>query len=618
MAHIGGPIMKHLPAALIPALLLPAVAPAQSVFDLDEIVFSANLSEVEAERSGVTVEVITEEDLAASGDLQISDYLARLPGLTVTNDGPLGQNSFPRIRGLDGRYIAVRINGIDVNDPSLIQNQTNFGGLTTANISRIEVLYGSQSALYGSEAVAGVINIRTTEIPEEIGSETRWSLEAGSYQTVIGSLSYGVRGERGGLALSLSRLVTEGFSAAEENDGNTEEDGHRGTTLGLSGEYALTETVTLGVDAFWQDTFTEFDAFAGPGGDGPQTQDVTQRGARVFAQIDGTAVDHEISLSGFETDRYFPLGFTQRYVGERTELRYLGTYGFGTDSVLSFGLERSEERFRADALSGQIDVTSGFADLVWAVTPDVDVSLSGRIDDHSRFGSQESLRVAVAWRPDGDTVIRASIGQGSRAPSLFELFSAFGDPTLQPEQSLSFELGAERNIGAFSLGATLFWIEIDNLIDFDPSSPACGSGFGCYNQVPGQTTTRGLELSADYDITDRLSAFGTYTYTDTETAAGGRLARVPLHHYSLGVSGDITDRTRFDIAGIGAVDTAVSAFAPNPLDDYFVVHATLGYEVASGVEAYLRIENLFDTEYQTSPGYGTSDRAFYLGLRSRF
>ena len=205
--------MKHTITAALPlALLFPAMAPAQTaLFSLDEIVFSGNLTELDADRSGLSIEVITEADLEAAGDVQISDYLARLPGLNVTRDGPLGQNSFPRIRGLDGRYISVRINGIDVNDPSLIQNQTNFGGLTTANISRIEVLYGSQSALYGSEAVAGVIDIRTTSIPDEVGDELRFSIEGGSYETAQAALSYAVRGERGGLALSASRLVTEVF-----------------------------------------------------------------------------------------------------------------------------------------------------------------------------------------------------------------------------------------------------------------------------------------------------------------------------------------------------------------------------------------------------------------------
>jgi vitamin B12 transporter len=595
----------------------------ETFFQLDEIVFSGNLTEVEAGRSGVTIEVIDADDLIAAGDVQISDALARLPGLNVTRDGPVGQNSFPRIRGLDGRYIAVRINGIDVNDPSLIQNQTNFGGLTTANVGRIEVLYGSQSALYGSEAVAGVIDIRTTAIPDEIGDELRLSVEAGSYETAQAALSYAVRGARGGLAFSASRLVTEGFSAAEENDGNTEADGHRATTLSFSGIYDLTDWVTVGLDAFWQDSFTEFDAGAGPGRDGPQTQEVTQRGARVYAQIDGGALDHEISLSGYETERFFPLGFFQRFDGERAELRYVGTWAFAADSTLSFGLERSEERFSSVTslgarTTGAIDVTSAFVDLAYAVSPDLDLSLSGRLDDHSRFGTQHSLRAALAWRPDAQTVIRASVGQGSRAPSLFELFSDNGNPNLSPESSLSVELGIQRQMGPWGLGATAFWIQVDDLIGFDGGSVVCASPFGCYEQVPGQTTTQGVELTASYDITDRIGAFGSYTYTDTETATGARLTRVPRHQLSLGLAGELDDRWRFSVTGVGAADTPVSAFAPYPLDDYFVVNGSVGYQVADRVEAYLRVDNLFDTQYQTSPGYGTSDRAVYLGLRARY
>ncbi|MHA7887584.1 TonB-dependent receptor plug domain-containing protein [Roseicyclus sp.] len=619
----------NLTAALPLALLFPAVAAAQTtLFSLDEIVFSGNLTELDADRSGLSIEVITEEDLEAAGEVQISDYLARLPGLNVTRDGPVGQNSFPRIRGLDGRYITVRINGIDVNDPSLIQNQTNFGGLTTANISRIEVLYGSQSALYGSEAVAGVIDIRTTAIPDEVGDELGFSIEGGSYDTAQAAFSYAVRGERGGLAFSATRLVTEGFSAAEEGDGNTEADGHRATTLSFSGEYDVTDTVTIGVDTFWQDSFTEFDEGPGapPGpfnGDGPQTQDVTQRGARLYAEIEGGAVDHEFSLSDYETERFFPLGFFQRFIGERTEMRYVGTWEFAPESALSFGLERSEERFMSitslgSVSSAEIDVTSAIADIAWAVSSNLDLSLSGRIDDHSRFGTQHNLRAALALRPDADTVIRASVGQGTRAPSLFELFSDNGNPGLSPETSLSVDLGMERSFGDLRLGATVFWIQVNDLIGFDGTATFCASPFGCYVQVPGETTTQGVELAASYDVTERISAFGTYTYTDTETASGARLTRVPRHQLSLGVAGELDSGWRFSVAGIGAADTAVSTFATNQLDDYFVVNANVGYELSDGVEAYLRVDNLFDTEYQTSPGFGTSDRAVYLGLRSRF
>ena len=205
-----------------------------------------------------------------------------------------------------------------------------------------------------------------------------------------------------------------------------------------------------------------------------------------------------------------------------------------------------------------------------------------------------------------------------RAPSLYELFSATGNLTLSPETSVSSELGIERGFGAWTLTATAFLIGVDDLIGFDGASTVCGSGYGCYAQVPGNTTTSGVELKANYALSNHINSFGTYAYTDTETANGGRLPRVPRHQLSLGASGELDDRWSFSVAGIGAADTEVSAYAPYPLKNYFAVNASVGYEVSDGIETYVRIDNLLDTQYQTSPGFGTSDRALYLGLRSRF
>ncbi|MBL4626642.1 MAG: TonB-dependent receptor [Roseicyclus sp.] len=610
--------LRALSSATAISALLTAPALAQNVFELDEIIFSGNLTEIEANRSGVTVEVITAEDLAEAGDIQIADYLSRLPSLHVTQDGPAGSNASVRLRGLGEQYIAVRINGIDVSDPSGTQSEFNFAGLTTSSISRIEVLYGSQSALYGSEAIAGVINIETVAVPNDIGTETTVEIEAGSYETVRGSIAVGTRTDRGTLAISASRLVTEGFSSADENLGNTEADGHRSTTVTVGGSYDVTDTITLGFDTLFQDLFTEFDSGAGPGRDGPQTEATQRRAGRIYGLAEFGAFSHEISVGLTQTERFFPIGFTRNFESERTEYRYIGNYDFGIDNTLSFGLEQSDESFMAGTTIGEISVTSAFADLTWMVSPDLDISVSGRLDDHSRFGNLTTLRAALAWRPNTDTVVRASVGQGARAPSLFELFSSFGDLNLRPEESLSFEVGVERDFGDLTLGATAFWINIDNLIGFDSAATACGSGFGCYNQLPGETRSQGLELSAAYEMSGSMSVFANYTYTDTETATGGRLPRVPLHQFNLGVSGELASGIDYQVTGTGAVDTSVSTFAPNALDDYFIVDALVSYEVSDGIDAYLRIENLFDDEYQTSPGYGTSDRAFYVGLRASF
>jgi vitamin B12 transporter len=610
--------MNRLPATTAAFALLASPSIGQSVFELDDIIFTSNLADVASGRSGIPVEVITSEELAEAGDIEVIDYLARLPSLNVTRDGPAGTSASVRLRGLGEQYIAVRINGIDVSDPSGTQTEFNFAALTTSSIDRIEVLYGSQSAIYGSEAIGGVINIETVQAPEDPGTASMVEVEAGTHGTARASASFGMRSDRASLAFSATRLETEGFSAAEENDGNDETDGHDSTTLSARGTYQLTDSVTLGFDVLSQDLYTEFDAGPGPGGDGPQTEDTTREAGRLFANVETGAVTHEFSVSRSETRRYYPIGFIREYEGDRTEFRYLGTWDISEKDVLSFGFERSEESFSTDFDTGDVTIDSAFFDAIWAVTPEFDVTLSGRVDENSVFGTQPTLRAAAVWRPDAETEVRASIGQGSRAPSLYELFSSAGDTSLQPEESLSLDVSIERRFGDITLGATAFWIEIDDLIDFDGSATACGSGFGCYAQVSGTTETRGLELSARYEGSDALSIFGNYTYTDTETADGGRLARVPRHQVALGVDGTSGAGIEYEVLGRGAFDTAVSTFAPNPLDDYVVIDTQLGYEVADGVEAYLRVENLFDEEYQTSPGYSTSDRAFYLGLRASF
>ena len=170
-------------ATALTTLGLTGTAFAQEATDLGTLTLSANRGEsTELARSGVTVEVVTKEDLEQSGETLLADYLATLPGVSLTSNGGIGGNASLRVRGLDGAYIGVYIDGIDVNDPSNTQTYFDFGSLTAADVSRVEVLKGAQSALYGSEAIAGVINI-TTARPTEPGFSQNLAAEYGSYDT---------------------------------------------------------------------------------------------------------------------------------------------------------------------------------------------------------------------------------------------------------------------------------------------------------------------------------------------------------------------------------------------------------------------------------------------------
>ena len=246
---------------------------AQNVFTLDELVFSASLTDVARDRTGVRVGQITARDLANGGRLQFSDFLETLNGINLTQNGPIGTSATLRIRGLDSKYIPVRINGIDVTDPSSLQTQFDFGKLTSSGIASAEVLYGSQSAILGSGAIGGAVNITTVDAPDEIGNEIGYNLEIGSYDTVRAGLTYGTRFERGFLAMSLSSTNTEGYSAADENVGNAETDGFDSIDYSLRGEYRATDILTFGASVLAQNANFEFDASGGVGGDAARFSD---------------------------------------------------------------------------------------------------------------------------------------------------------------------------------------------------------------------------------------------------------------------------------------------------------------------------------------------------------
>lgn len=592
---------------------LPAAALAEDIL-LDPIIAWANLEPTEAGRVGATAVVVDEVDLRQGAEIRLTDYFSRIAGFSVRGRGPLGTQTGFALRGASQNYVPVVIDGIVVTDPSMPQNAFDFGGMTTTDISRIEIVKGSQSALYGSGAVGGVISITTRE-PEEDGLHHRIEAEAGSYDTT--RLSYGLtsKGERHSFAATLAHVETDGFSAADENDGNAETDGFRATRLSFRGSYDLDNGVRIGASGFAESSFGHFDeAFPLPtdGTPGNETNDNDSVGLRLFTQFTTGAVEHELSAALFDVDRISTYdGFPSAYRGERSTFGYRGAMDAGERARLVFGLERVREQSSDEfGFSGSNTMTSGFAEVVYAANDQFDLTASLRHDDHSRFGGHDSARLAAAWRPTDDLTLRGSFGNGFRAPSNYELFSYYGDPTLRPEKSRSADLGVEK---AFASGArvqaTAFWLETDNLIFFsDRGTPDWGDDG--YAQAPGTSRRSGVELEAAMPV-GPAELTAAYTYTDSSTNAASSWSEVPRHVIALSLGGPVAGRVS------GFVSLEHAADRPT-LPDYTVVNTTFTYDFGTGAEAYLRIENLFDEEYQLVDGYGTSDRAVYLGLRKSF
>ena len=647
--------MKHLSAALIPALLFPAIAQAQSVFDLDEIVFSAGLTEQEAARVGVSVDVITEDELAEAGDIPLAEYLATLPGVSVTRNGPPGSNAIVRIRGAGQGLIAVLIDGIAVNDPTGTNGQfAGFGGLTTGALRRVEVLRGSQSAIYGSGAVNGVIAITTVANgTEPEGTMQSFGLEGGSYQTL--STDYGLIQRQGPLTLSfgLTHWQSGGFSAADEDAGNTETDSARTSRLSFGAIYDFSPDITIGANAFFQTAEADFDEFVGlgpaDGTPGDETGGNETFGFRLFGEYRGTNWTHKLSGTFLELERRLSsvtvadpnsTPFASVFNGDRRAVQYLATSDAITNTNLSFGLDWHEERGSFTGLTGgtrSISVSGAFGEAIIAVNPNIDIFTSLRHQENSAFGAITTGRLAFSYRASETTTLRGAVANGYRAPALSELYGTFpvgggqvftGNANLQPENSVSYELGIDRKLaGEGMLSATLFQLEVDNFIQYQDCTRANVAPFACITgatnaNIVGVSRFQGLELSASLPISQSLTVSGAYTYTDARSATNDRIARVPMHDLALALDAELggnwsnstTLRRVYDI-----FDRAPSAFGPGTRgDDYTTVDTTFSYALNDSSEAYLRVENLFDEEYQTINGFGTSDRAFYLGLRSRF
>jgi vitamin B12 transporter len=616
--------------ALVSALAVPAQA---QEIELDEIVVSAFKTAIERIRTGMSVSVVNPS--AQIAPARAVDSLDRLPGLSVSTQGALGNSARLRIRGADQRYIAVFVDGIRVTDPTSTQTEYDFGTLPSTSIGRIEVLRGSQSALWGGSAVGGVLNIETPRATED-GTAQQSQIEAGRYATR--SLSYGLTHKQGALetTLNLSHFVTDGYSAV---DGGTEADGSEVNRMSAMLRYEFNGTLALGGALFHQRGLNEFDGLNVNYVlvDQANSQNRDETGARVFAELSLGNTEHVFDLTHYQVGREITDGSGfNTFDGSRTTFGWQATTEVSDAVTLVYGADTMLEEARYSRLPGGLAdtrISGAFGQVLWAVNGQLDIAATARMDRNSGYGDFETGRVSVSYRPDEATTLRGAIATGFRAPSIDELFGDYpaqafiGNPALAPEESLSYELGVEREFGnAAVVSATLFRLDVENQIAYDAcpqvnpnlwNSPCQPNTLNTLENTAGTSVRKGLELAAEIPLGDRANLGLAYTYTDAKRQSGTRIGLVPRRELTLTLQGDITDRISAAASVKHAADR-LNDFATAAMPDYTVFGLSASYQVNDMAEAYLRIENILDEDYQTVPGYGTSGRAAFVGLRAKF
>ena len=603
------------------AVSLSGYAIAQTASDeeskLDPVIIEGSRISQATTEVGSSVSVITAEDIDRLGFEFAIDAIASAPGVTVNSNGAFGGTGSVRIRGAATGQTLVLIDGVQVNDTGSPGGGFDFARLDTENIQQIEILKGPQSTLWGTDAIGGVVFI-TTKRPEGGFGGSAFA-EYGSFNTFRGGASLENGNETGDFRLALSGISSDGISKADENNGNGEEDAYEALTFSATGGLKLGNAARLSADLLWTDAENEYDSFAfgaeGSVGDGDELGETEELSANVslFAPLLEGRLENlfVIGYSDITRDNFTNGAFSFGAEGDRTIFRYQGTLNIDDANTLAFGVEREE----TSSTDGESSIDGLFA--LYEFKPVETLTLTGglRVDDHEQFGSETTGRVGVAFNPNKNITLRGSWGQGFKAPSLFQTtFFCCGatapNSDLTAETSEAFDIGIDwrSKDGRVEAGITFFDQETDDQINFS-------FALGGYENID-VVESQGVEVFAEYQLTEWVSAFVDYSYIDSVDGNGNQLARVPEH------SGDAALSIDPDGPFSGSVLLRYNGEEQDSfgaaVDSWTRVDLAGSYDINQRVEVFGRIENLFDEEYQQVLGYGTPDLSAYFGVRLRY
>jgi vitamin B12 transporter len=651
------PSHRLLAASASLCVLSISAANAQSVTDpapLPDIVITATRTPLAITQAGSAISVIPGEDVAKESPKNTVDVLRRVPGVSVVETGGPGGTTTVRIRGAEARQTLVLIDGIRVNDPSSGAGEFDFANLVATDIDRIEVLRGPQSAIYGSDAMGGVINI----ITRKGRGAPRFSAgaEGGSYGTKAARGA--VSGSSGPVsyAFSATGFDTAGFSRYGYRIGRIEGtrllplEADSAQRLGGSGRVTveLSKDAELEIGGYTSFNGSQYDAAFGDLPDSPsQSQQRLYEGhTRLTAYAFGGLLRNTVLISATRTNRHYrdvssfatpTLSWSNSgYTGDRVAAEYQGDLKLGAFGLFTFGAKTERERFvshsrdvlpfptpRLETNDASQTTRSVYALHQFTLFENLHLSFGGRVDDvedGDRFGT---WRATAAYEiPNSGMKIRGSVGTGAKAPSLFQRFDpTYGTPGLSPEHSVGFDVGIDQRLldDRLLLSATFFANRFRDLIDFsfDPAACPPANLFGCYLNV-ARARTSGIELSADVDIVPAwLRVKAVYTHLDAfDQETHLRLARRPGDEGRIGLI--VTP-----VAGLSIEPSVIfvgtrfsSTGEQDKLQPYARFDVYADYRINDTFSVFARAENLTDARYQDVYNYGTTGRSFHAGLRA--
>jgi vitamin B12 transporter len=615
-----------------------------TIKQLDEVVITASKTNMKQSQTGKVITVISHDEINKSAAKTLGQLLNEQAGLNVNGAlNNMGTNQSIYMRGASSGRTLILVDGIPVYDPSITDNSFDINLVPVDNIERIEICKGAQSTLYGSDAIAGVINIITTKSDIQKPFNGKATLAGGNYGTfksnaqaygkVINNLVYNLR---------YSKIKTAGFSTAYDSSGkgNFDNDGYNNDAL--IGSLAWKATSQLTLKGFVQYSHYKVDLDAGAFTDAKDftnTSKALMLGSGAVYKLKGTTISANYQYSTYtrnllEDSTYGQYFYTDNYFGKTQYVELFASSKIGAGFTWLNGADyrfasMNEQSNYGNFKDTSVKQASVYSSLFFTSNSGFNAELGGRFNSHSRYGTNYTYTFNPSFVLNDKWKIYASVSTGFKAPTLYELYSSYGNKNLQPEKSVNYEGGIQYSTKVFNARVTYFNRKIKEGLDFDYVN------YKYYNFT--QQKTHGIEWENKVQITKQLLLNLNYTWVHIQEQTQSRITyadttyeyalKRPEHTINAMLGFQATkhwfisagvhyESNRHDVGGYDPV-----TFNPLPdvqLNSFVIFNAYSEYVFEKYFKLFVDAKNLTDKRFFTINGYNSIPFMIMGGITVNF
>ena len=594
-----------------------SVAAGDSATNLDTIIVTANRVARTVNDSLASVTVITEDDITNQQAFSLQELLQARAGFQLVNNGGVGKTTSLFLRGTESDHVLVLVDGVKINSASTGTPPLEL--IPLEMIERIEVVRGSRTSLYGSDAIGGVIQIFTKKAKAGEAAKPTLSLTAGSDKTQ--GITAGIRGgfTKGWYSLQLKKENTDGFNSCTGSSTAfagcfTEEpdrDAYKNTSASFRVGYQLSNSSTLSAQFLRTDNEVEFDG-APPFAPNESESLVQSYGITLSSELtDRADIIFSAGHSDNKNKNFQSSVFFSRFDTKRDTYSLQSNIDITDNQLITLGVDYQNDNVETTSYTVDARSNTGFFAEYQANIAKQSITLSLREDDNEQFGNKTTGNLAIGHAINKNLKAIASYGTAFKAPTFNELFFPFfGSPTLKPENSNSIEIGLRGQQAWGNWSTTLYRTKIDNLIVFDSTTNLA-------NNI-NKAEINGFELIANtrlqhWDLSANLTLLETEDQSNGANQ-GNKLARRPDKSLRLNLDRDF-GTFRLGSSIIAESDRFDNAANSRRVSGYATADLRLSYQLNQALTLQAKIGNLFDKTYETASFYPQNDRNYMFTIR---